>query len=196
MRDFNQSTDTPDIPFSFGQTDEIEVDLASPWARMGAVVLNWLFGFLASTPLLGATFFVMKNIEQNGSVIFALPLAMLIPLVYGIWQIVQYSRYGQTLGKKIVGIRVIREDGSNPGFMGVVLREGVYNIILLAITLLIALPLGLTSKNVINIYIYGWILMFASLICVVMLFAVPDRRTLQDMLAKTVVIQLPKDHSH
>ncbi|QMT34084.1 RDD family protein [Conchiformibius steedae DSM 2580] len=192
MQDLTKPTEkTPinDTPFSFGQTDEIEVDLASPWARMGAALLNSVFFVLTYIPFLGTLFTVFGNPDASALI----PLTLLIPLVYGIWQLVQYSRHGQTLGKKIVGIRVIREDGSNPGFMGVVLREGVYNIILLAITLLIALPLGLTSKNVINIY--DWILMFASLICVVMLFAVPDRRTLQDMLAKTVVIQLPKDHS-
>ena len=201
MQDLTKPTETPinDTPFSFGQTDEIEVDLASPWARMGAVVLNWLFGVLTFVPTLAATYFLSSSSKNNIALFIIIP-SLLIPLVYGIWQLVQYSRHGQTLGKKIVGIRVIREDGSNPGFVGaVLLREVVYNMIVGIIALVIALPFGfgMSSEQVsAGDNIYNMVSTLPTLICVVMLFSARDRRTLQDMLAKTVVIQLPKDHSH
>ena len=95
---------------------------------------------------------------------------------------------------------MIREDGSNPGFVGaVLLREVVYNMIVAIIALVIALPFGLNMSSEemsAGDYIYNALSVLPMLICVVMLFSARDRRTLQDMLAKTVVIQLPKDHSH
>ncbi|RRD89287.1 RDD family protein [Conchiformibius steedae] len=197
MQDLTKPTEkTPinDTPFSFGQTDEIEVDLASPWARMGAVVLNKLFLVLTFVPAIAAA-----SLSGSKGNIFIIIPSLLIPLVYVIWQLIQYSRHGQTLGKKIVGIRVIREDGSNPGFVGaVLLREVVYSIILTIIALIIILPFGLStasSSSTETVTANDAILLMDNLVCVIMMFAARDRRTLQDMLAKTVVIQLPKDHS-
>lgn len=203
MQDLTKPTEkTPinDTPFSFGQTDEIEVDLASPWARMGAVLLNSLFGVLTVIPSQIALLIANSTSGSKSNIALLIALSgLLLPLIYGIWQLVQYSRHGQTLGKKVVGIRVIREDGSNPGFVGaVLLREVVYSMIVGIIALVIALPFGLnmSSEQVsVGDTIYNIVSMLPMLICVVMLFSARDRRTLQDMLAKTVVIKLPKDHS-
>ena len=73
-------------------------------------------------------------------------------------------------------IKVVNEDGDNPGFVGVVaLREIVPNIILMVVGMIPLLgPIAQLGF---------WIA------CLVMLFLVDrDRRTLQDMIAKTYVV--------
>ncbi|UOP04531.1 RDD family protein [Conchiformibius kuhniae] len=192
------SSQEQNAPFSFGQTDDIEVDLASPWARMGAVLLNTVFWFITILPMLVVLFqnfnietneFSPQFMQQSG---LAVAAWLLLPLAYGIWQLIQYSKHGQTLGKKIVGIRLIKEDGSNPGFVGaILLREVVYGIIIGVLGLVLTLATGAKSDE----SVWGDVMnLLATLACVIMMFAARDRRTLQDMLAKTVVIKLPKKH--
>ena len=43
-------------------------------------------------------------------------LVICLSIAWGIWQIVLLYRYGQTIGKKAMGIRVVRMDGSRVSF--------------------------------------------------------------------------------
>ena len=101
----------------------------------------------------------------------------LLLLAYLIYQAVIMSRDGQSLGKKIMKIKVVDLDGYNPGFKGVVLmREIVFNIITSVLSLIPFLGV-LVSFGV-------------SIALLVMIFLDSnDRRTLQDMLAKTMVVK-------
>ena len=73
-------------------------------------------------------------------------------------------------------IRVADLEGNNPGFVGtVLLREVVFNFVLSVIGMIPVLG-GLVTLGV-----------YVAL--VVMLFIDRDRRTLQDILAKTIVIK-------
>ena len=86
------------------------------------------------------------------------------------------SKTGQSLGKRIMKIKVVNEDGDNPGFAGTVaMREIVPNLVLTV--------LGMIPFLGIIVQLGFWIA------CLVMLFLVDrDRRTLQDMIAKTYVV--------
>lgn len=113
-----------------------------------------------------------------------LGLTSIVYLIVGIVQLYYMSRYGQSLGKKIMRIRVLKSNGSNPGFLGTVLvREVAWSLIVLAIVFAAYFVL----KG--NILIYSLLI---TLINFIMLFSVKrDRRTLYDMLADTVVVKLP-----
>ena len=53
------------------------------------------------------------------------------------------SRDGQSLGKKIMGIRVLKSDGSNPGFGGTVLiREVAWSFIVGIIVIAVMLAVN------------------------------------------------------
>lgn len=95
------------------------------------------------------------------------------------------SRDGQSLGKKIMGIRVLKSDGNNPGFGGTVLiREVAWSFIVGIIVIAVMLAVNETGGNLISLLI--------AFINFIMLFSVKrDRRTLYDMLADTVVVKLP-----
>lgn len=184
-------------PFGFGQTDEIEVDLASPWERMGAVVLNNIFSGLTYAPFFvwaWITAFLKeggdsKMSKMEGVEVSMLFLLLLIPLAFQIYQLVILSKHGHTLGKKLLRLKVIKTDGSHAGFIGAfLLREVVYYIGIFIVMLICSLPWDDKVGNVVASAVY-WLL---SLACIIMMFAHKERRTLQDLLAGTVVVKLPR----
>ena len=183
-------------PFGFGQTDEIEVDLASPWERIGAVLLNNIFSALTYAPIVVWAFAVFfkegsdskmsKMGDGEAGILF---LLFLIPLAFQIYQLVILSKHGHTLGKKLLRLKVIKTDGSHAGFVGAfLLREVVYYIGLFIVALICFLLLGEKAGEAASNIIY-WLL---SLVCIIMMFAHKERRTLQDLLAGTVVVKLPR----
>lgn len=113
--------------------------LASPFRRLMAAVLDSIVLFV----VLGAAF--MSGLTVGGgslallgepvpgqapssahylalSSIFVVPAVLL--LVYAVWALLEF-RQGKTPGKRLVRIRVVREDGSAPGFLVMLLREWV-----------------------------------------------------------------------
>ncbi|HHK5604739.1 RDD family protein [Neisseria polysaccharea] len=175
---------------------EIEVGIAGAGDRILAALLNQLFTFLVLlVPFVGLIAFAVKNEGRIvgseeivglllGMTSFWVGLAGI--LVYTVVQIYYMSRDGQSLGKKIMRIRVLKTDGRNPGFVGTVLvREIAWSVLVAIIAAVIGLAVGDNGENAINL--------LAFLANFVLLFMVKrDRRTLYDILADTVVVKLPK----
>lgn len=175
---------------------EIEVGIAGAGDRILAALLNQLFTFLILlVPFVGLIVFAIKNEGRIvgseeivglllGMTSFWIGLAGI--LVYTVVQIYYMSRDGQSLGKKIMRIRVLKTDGRNPGFVGTVLvREIAWSVLVAIIAAVIGLAVGDNGENAINL--------LAFLANFVLLFMVKrDRRTLYDILADTVVVKLPK----
>ena len=175
---------------------EIEVGIAGAGDRILAALLNQLFTFLILLiPFAGLIVFAIKNEGRIvgseeivglllGMTSFWVGLAGI--LVYTVVQIYYMSRDGQSLGKKIMRIRVLKTDGRNPGFVGTVLvREIAWSVLVAIIAAVIGLAVGDNGENAINL--------LAFLANFVLLFMVKrDRRTLYDILADTVVVKLPK----
>ncbi|WP_304675152.1 RDD family protein [Neisseria polysaccharea] len=175
---------------------EIEVGIAGAGDRILAALLNQLFTFLILlVPFVGLIVFAVKNEGRIvgseeivglllGTTSFWVGLAGI--LAYTVIQIYYMSRDGQSLGKKIMRIRVLKTDGRNPGFVGTVLvREIAWSVLVAIIAAVIGLAVGDNGENAINL--------LAFLANFVLLFMVKrDRRTLYDILADTVVVKLPK----
>ncbi|EEZ75836.1 RDD family protein [Neisseria lactamica ATCC 23970] len=175
---------------------EIEVGIAGAGDRILAALLNQLFTFLVLlVPFVGLIAFAIKNEGRIvgseeivglllGTTSFWVGLAGI--LAYTVVQIYYMSRDGQSLGKKIMRIRVLKTDGRNPGFVGTVLvREIAWSVLVAIIAAVIGLAVGDNGENAINL--------LAFLANFVLLFMVKrDRRTLYDILADTVVVKLPK----
>ncbi|WP_118786252.1 RDD family protein [Neisseria lactamica] len=175
---------------------EIEVGIAGAGDRILAALLNQLFTFLILlVPFVGLIAFAVKNEGRIvgseeivglllGTTSFWVGLAGI--LAYTVIQIYYMSRDGQSLGKKIMRIRVLKTDGRNPGFVGTVLvREIAWSVLVAIIAAVIGLAVGDNGENAINL--------LAFLANFVLLFMVKrDRRTLYDMMADTVVVKLPK----
>ena len=192
-----------------GNDNELEVELASPWARMGAYLINSLLTVVVMLPIIIAMISTILSGDYNAALgledsqfLVRLGLSMAASLLLGlillVWQIVWMVQRGQSIGKRLLGIKVIGLNGENPGFVGtVLLREVVYYLIVLVITFILGAILGVVmaaggAPDAIEQYNYVFDLLgyIPTIICTVMLFRSQAlRRTLQDYLAKTLVVK-------
>ena len=132
------------------KTEIVDVHIASVWSRVAAYLLNYLFNVIIFLPYYyilyteAAAIAKQKNIPFTPDLITSVSmradmaqvggLSTIVYLIVGIVQLYYMSRYGQSLGKKIMRIRVLKSNGSNPGFLGTVLvRELAWGLIVLVI---------------------------------------------------------------
>lgn len=100
--------------------------LASRGSRLAAAILDGLIVLASMAP----GFLLMSNgagspeeMLQKGAM-----AAMVGPFLLGLYYMIILTRDGQTLGKKIMKIRIVRfDDGSNPGFGRVIGRRVFLN---------------------------------------------------------------------
>ena len=139
-----------------------EVALALPFGVVGGV-LGYRLGRAAS-------------LEQPlaPSLVFALALTALCLVALAIVQVYWLSTQGQTLGKRWMKIRIVRLDGSNPGFVGAVLQRGLLNFG-------VYLALVLMFRQLAYVYL---------LVDILFIFG-PQKRCLHDLIAGTKVVRVP-----
>ncbi|MBC7631006.1 MAG: RDD family protein [Flavobacterium sp.] len=108
---------------------------ASWWSRVGATVIDLLIGIaIAVIPLVAGAIIAFKDAEvdpvtseisggDNGVGVVLMGLSYLLVFVFTIWNSVfRQGRKGQSLGKSVVGIQVVRADtgqflGAGTGFL-------------------------------------------------------------------------------
>ena len=155
-----------------GSTEE----LASRSARLGAVIVDGLVGFIWFTPAYATHFAAIAqqsrgnplavwiNLAKAGGWFYLGVLGALIVLAI---DLILLARNGQTIGKKLAGIKVVRVDGSPVSLFRVFFLRYVCN------TFLTLIPL------VGSLY---------SLVDCLMIFS-ESRRTVHDRFADTIVIK-------
>lgn len=152
--------------------DEETLVLAGAGERIGARIVDSLPIFVIAIVAALIVHAFRNTAELMTLVNIALALAYLV------YQVVLMTKYGQTFGKKLLGIRVVNADGDNPGFVKYVLvREFGYNLI---VGILGVIP------------ILGALISIGALVAnIVLLFMVKrDRRVLWDLLADTYVVKV------
>ena len=113
-------------------------------------------------------FFVDKgilNMDLNTAIHFYRVTFINVLLVCSYFTLIPYLCNGQTLGKMIVGIKVVMIDGSNITFVSLFVRE----------------ILGKLLLNFINIFL-------ANLTSYALMLYRRDKRAIGDILAKTMVV--------
>ena len=149
-----------------------DYELASPWIRLVAHILDNLIGFLFMIPALIVLFIKVMNNggnppDEDEMVLVFLGVALLCGLPLIIWQCIWISTRGQSIGKRIMGVRIVKSaDCEPPGFVsGILMRAFVPGLV------------GSVP------YIGG----VFSLADILFIFA-SDHRCLHDMMAGTIVI--------
>jgi uncharacterized RDD family membrane protein YckC len=140
--------------------------LAEPSARLGAYLANQALATVPACLLLGLA---IVAVPRHGLLIGA-ALALVWGVVFVALNIVLLRRHAQTLGKRWFGIRVLRADGRRPGLAQLLLLREV-------------VPLG--------IGLIPWLGVLFGLVDSALVFSTP-RRMLHDMIAGTIVVQVPK----
>lgn len=144
---------------------EGDVVLASRLARLGAALIDSAFIFVPAILIAIMTPGIRNGTSSNPSS-FVLGLFGLGVIAFVVYQFVLLYRHGQTVGKKIVGIRIVRPDGGRASFPRLLfLRYGVPGLIG-------AIPLVGSIFSLVNV-----LFIFAE-----------DRRCLHDRIADTIVV--------
>ncbi|OYD09581.1 RDD family protein [Paludifilum halophilum] len=106
----------------------LEFETAGVGSRALALLLDWLILSTAGLLLLipASLFMGLSEIVGNpfwSSLIIAVFffLFLFLPLAY--YVLTEYFMNGQTIGKKVMGLRVISDQGTAPGFLAVFLRN-------------------------------------------------------------------------
>lgn len=96
--------------------EEGELVLASRMSRLGAALID---GAVIAVPAILLAI-AMPSLFEPGAPMGRLTTLLVFfgvgALAFVIYQLVMLYRHGQTLGKKLVGIRIVRSDGSRAGF--------------------------------------------------------------------------------
>ncbi len=153
--------------------DTNEVEAATRLSRLGAKVVDAVVGF---APLGAVAIFVPSAIRVGslGSLVIFVILAGVITLALLITQIVLLVQNGQTIGKKVLGIRMITSDGDTPSIWRIFfLRWLPFAVVA------VVLELVLKVRGVGNlVYLVDALLIFQA-----------NRRCLHDLFADTHVIK-------
>ena len=167
---------------------EIEVELASPWQRIAAYIINVaLYSiciFLAALLYVFHKGFQPESMHINDIALNICILILSIPFITAQW--IMMSKTGQSIGKRLMKIKVINLDGRNPGFVGTVLiREILFHTIISTFSYLLIKIFNLNENSTEQICNY-----LITFVCFLMLFRTEANcRTFQDYLAKTIVIK-------
>jgi uncharacterized RDD family membrane protein YckC len=188
------------------QAAPADLVLASAWERLLAMTMDWLLILAASFLLLheqmtqllhrfqsvltaaqtfgtGAEQTALTNFEKDPATVSALVsyflLAFLMALVY-FWALEATS--GATLGKRVLGLRVVRADQSPAGIWA----AGVRTIVFLLGPAIFTFSPGIGVVGAALISLVGAALWFADSL---ILATDPQKRSLHDKLAGTLVIR-------
>jgi len=144
-----------------------DLRLASPWARIGARLIDGLIVFVPTIIVLARTGYLDAPAEASGQ---ALVAVLLIGTAGVLYEVGFIATRGATPGKMVAGVAVVRPPSLEAPGWGVAVRRW-------AINLVAAIPVAgqFVSLGVI-------------VVCLVMLFADRQRRTLWDRIAGTRVI--------
>ena len=97
--------------------------LASPGKRLGAYFLDLLVPLIALFLVFVVAGAGASTGTEGGANLGGL-LGFLLFGAYVIWAFVLFAR-GTTPGKKLLGLRVVKEDGRNAGFFTMLMREWI-----------------------------------------------------------------------
>ena len=114
--------------------EESQMQYAGFWIRMGAFVLDMIvviamMGILSILVILGSNFVPQHPETVFSTLIGALAILMILAGVFSMMGIlflyfpILEGRFGQTLGKKVFGLRVLKENGLPIGYREAFIRR-------------------------------------------------------------------------
>jgi len=153
--------------------DTYDVEAASRLSRLGAALVDAFVGFAP----LGAIALLLPMALLSGSMgsLVVLVLAAVgVALAVLITQIVLVARRGQTIGKKVLGIRMITSDGDIPSVWRVFFLRWLPFVVVAVVLELVLKVRGIGNL----VFLLDALLIFQ-----------PTRRCLHDLFADTHVVR-------
>ena len=164
----------------------LRFDLASIGARASALLIDASILVVAA---LGIVFLFSYLVENHGGWFAPIEVLLLFALrnFYFIYMEVRFS--GQTLGKRLVGIRVVARDGGALG-AGLVFARNLTR------ELEFIIPMALAVSGTAVSGVATWVVELAAILWIVVMLGIPLRTRsharLGDLIAGTIVVQVPR----
>ena len=210
MDDLNNIYHSTQVEVAAAIDDSNELILATAVQRIVAWLINRVIEVVLMIPAFGLIIVLLfksggklddfENMQTvYASLFWGIGLVMLLYLIYGVVQVYYMSKFGQSIGKKLMKIRVVRENGDVAGFVhNVLLREFAYGLICSVIMMVLMgiffAVFGLEANSGVAMAMDALLQIVSyvpTIVCFIMLFMESrQRQTLQDMLAKTYVVQV------
>ena len=157
-------------PIGYGVGTSTTANLAEPLARLGARIIDaiiWIFIFMILAVTLGGGSAAVGNSDLGGRAWIAGVLGTLITSAYEVFMV---ANKGGTVGKLLLGLKVVKEDGSPADLQTAIMRI-VTNLV------------GIVP------IIGGYISALVGLASIVMIFTDARKQTVWDKVAKTIVVK-------
>ena len=111
--------DTPAYPGKrFGLPEDGPMSVAPMGRRMLALVVDWVLCYLIASSIVGHNVLTVSDAHYQDA-------SMLALLIFAVEVYLLTAVSGLTVGKRLLGIRTIRTDGSAPGFKWAALRTAL-----------------------------------------------------------------------
>lgn len=154
-------------------------ELADPWLRIAAAIIDAIISFVISLPFVGTALFAAFSSGGDVNTFDGTEIALSLAggVAVAVYYTVMNSMFSATVGKMAVGIRIIGRNGEEPlGWPIGIRRTGNRLVsILSGIPIFgIAVSLALLVLNVVSL---------------VFLFSDPEHRTVMDRFADTYVVK-------
>ena len=149
--------------------------LADPWLRLAAKVIDWIISLIISIPF-GLTA-VISTLDGDGNAEVNVGLAVVGSIVVALYFTLMNTFFSGTVGKLILGLRIVKADGTQPLGTPVGPIRSFVNL------------LGILSAFPILGLIVSLVVLVISFVSLVFLFTDDSRRTVADRVADTYVIK-------
>ncbi len=151
-------------------------ELADPWLRIAAKVIDAIVAFLITLPF-GAAVIVSAFRSDGNDLDVNMGLVIIGAIVGAAYYTLMNTYLSATVGKLLLGIRIVRRDGTEP--LGI--PDGPKRSLVHIVAIIGAIPLiGILVS------IASWIV---GLVSLVFLFTDPEHRTVMDRFADTYVVK-------
>jgi len=151
------------------KVEEKQNQLASRWSRLWAVLIDTIIALLLAIPVM-AYFDFWEIIEKQDSIPWDVTIRLSVSSFALFFMFHGYllSRYGQTIGKKILNIYIVTLDDKKPDLWTIML------------------------KRYLSILLVGLVPVIGNLLSTldVLLIFTSDRRCMHDLIAGTKVVRL------
>jgi|tagenome__1003787_1003787.scaffolds.fasta_scaffold20937649_2 uncharacterized RDD family membrane protein YckC len=122
-------------PYGAGPPTGITADLAGRWARLFAAILDGVItnaiSFVISAPIVGAGAMFGSGTKDLGPRLGANGIMVVVAIIYYTFQ---HGKWGQTIGKRALGIRVVRSQDGGPISYGTAAWRVVFEYLIALVT--------------------------------------------------------------
>src|SRR5690349_10558863 len=173
------------------------IELEFPAAPFHRRLLAWILDVVFLSLFVTICIKIINSLAEDNAenMIWVVFIFMLI-VVLCYHLICEVTMNGQSLGKKITGIRVVNENGGQPSIGQFVIRWLIRTSDLMAVIILFAAALASETKNRnLEVFWYVSIPMGLFIADVILVNASKKNQRLGDMLANTLLIRTTEKHS-